>query len=160
MRTWLPSQVYRDEAEAASVLAFLVCRYDTPADPRKAPYVLGVQLRSSGELIGHVGFSPLDDAVEIGFAIAAGQQRKGFATDAVRAACEWAARAFALPRLLGVTAAGNAASQRVLLRAGFARVHARTMRFQGMDQPVVLFGFAAEGRGPRAVSSSPGVRGA
>lgn len=141
MRTWLPSQVYRDEARAASVLASLISQYSAPGDPRLGPYVLGVQVRSAGELVGHVGFGPLGEAVEVGFAIESVHQRKGIATEAVRAGCEWAADAFSIATILGVTAAQNSASQGVLLRAGFVRQKEEVMRFQGLEQPVIFFAF-------------------
>ena len=146
MRAWLPSQVYRDENHAASVVAFLIAQLSAPADPRDGPYVLGVRLKGSGELVGHVGFGPLDDAVEVGFAIASAHQRKGIATEAVHAACHWACDVFSLPAILGVTAAANVASQGVLLRAGFARQNDGVMRFQGTEQSVVLFSFARPDR--------------
>ncbi|MEK7348364.1 MAG: GNAT family N-acetyltransferase [Candidatus Eisenbacteria bacterium] len=142
MRTWLPSQVYRDEAHAASALASLISQYSVPGDPRIGPYVLGVQVRSVGELVGHVGFGPLGEAVEVGFGIERVHQCKGIATEAVRAACEWAADAFSIATIIGVTAAQNSASQGVLLRAGFVRQKEDFMRFQGREQPVVFFAFA------------------
>ncbi len=141
MRTWLPSQVYRDEAEAASVLAFLIAQYDTSGNPRTVPLVFGVQLRAAPELIGHVGLSPFDGSVEVGFAIEQSRQRKGFASEAVRAACEWAAAEFSLQNILGITAAKNIASQGVLLRAGFLRKSERVIELQGVVQPVVVFEF-------------------
>lgn len=139
MQTWLPSQVYRDEAHAAAVLESLISQYHVPGDPRTGVYVLGVQFRETGELIGHVGFCPWDDTVEVGFAIENAHQGKGIATEAVRAACEWAAGAFSLATILGVTSALNKASQGVLLRAGFTRQHEDTMNFQGREQPVIYF---------------------
>jgi RimJ/RimL family protein N-acetyltransferase len=140
MRTWLWSQVYRDEPHAASVLAFLISQYGE-ADPAVAPYVLGVQLRESGELIGHVGFSPLGEAVEVGFAIENVHQRKGIATEAVRAACEWALGEFSLAKIIGVASAENTASRGVLSRAGFAWQKEELMRLQGRVQPVIFFAF-------------------
>jgi len=142
MRTWLPSQVYRGEAHAASALASLISQYNVPGDPRIGPYVLGVQVRSAGELVGHVGFGPLGEVVEVGFAIESVHQRKGIATEAVRAACDWAADAFSIATIIGVTAAQNSASQGVLLRAGFVRQKEDVMRFQGQEQPVVFLAFA------------------
>jgi len=141
MRAWLPSQVYRDQAHAASVLASLISQYGAPGDPRLGPYVLGVQAAGTGELVGHVGFGPLGEAVEVGFAIESVQQRKGIATSAVRAACAWAADAFSIGTILGVTATRNRASQGVLLRAGFVRQKEQVMRFQGLEQPVLFFAF-------------------
>jgi RimJ/RimL family protein N-acetyltransferase len=137
MQAWLPSQVYRDEAQAASVLAFLISAYDAPGDPRRGPYVLGVQ--RGGELIGHVGFSPFEGGVEVGFAIAQAHHGQGLGTAAVRAGCEWAARSFSLPAILGITAADNVAAQAVMRAAGFVHHGVSPLRFQGRDQPVARF---------------------
>src|SRR5262245_4392011 len=52
-RTWLPNQVYADEAQASEVLRFLSSQYGPSANPRHTPYVLGVCLSTSHELIGH-----------------------------------------------------------------------------------------------------------
>lgn len=145
LRAWLPSQVYRDEAHAASVLVFLISQYSDPADPRVGPYVLGVELKSTGELVGHVGLSRFGEAVEVGFAIESCHQRKGIATEAVRAACHWACDVFQLEIILGITAARNVASQGVLLRAGFSRQKDEVMRFQGLEQPVIFFAFSSCG---------------
>jgi ribosomal-protein-alanine N-acetyltransferase len=155
MRAWLPSQVYRDEAHAASVLAFLISQYSVPADPRAGPYVLGVQLRATGELVGHVGFGPWGEAVEVGFAIEESHQRKGIATEAVGAACRWASDAFSLETILGVAAVRNVASQGVLVRAGFARQKVEVMRFQGLEQPVVVFAFSRSRGGTCCIIAKP-----
>jgi ribosomal-protein-alanine N-acetyltransferase len=149
MRKWLPSQVYRDEAHAASVLAFLISQYRADIDPAVSPLVLGIELEGSGELVGHVGLSPLDGDIEVGFAVAQSHQRRGIATQAVRALCEWAARRFPQARILGIASRGNIASQEVLLRAGFEHATRRTMLFQGRQQPVEVFLYAA-GRPTRA----------
>lgn len=142
MRTWLPNQVYQDEARAAAVLASLISQYSVSGGPRLGAYVLGVQVRSTQALVGHVGFGPLGDAIEVGFAIERAHQRKGIATEAVRAACEWAVDSFSIATILGVTAARNYGSQGVLLRAGFARQREDVIRLQGREQPVVFFAFA------------------
>jgi RimJ/RimL family protein N-acetyltransferase len=141
MRAWLPSQVYRDEAHAASVLAHLISQCNAPATPRLGPYVLGVQLRSSGALVGHVGFSPFAEAVEVGFAVEGAHQRRGIAAEAVRAASHWASKVFCLDSILGITAAKNVASQGMLLRAGFTWLKDEVMPFQGFEQPVMVFVF-------------------
>ncbi|MGE5098312.1 MAG: GNAT family N-acetyltransferase [Betaproteobacteria bacterium] len=139
LRTWIPSQVYRDEAHAAAVLDYLISQYDAPGDPRLGPYVLGVESRHSGELIGHVGLSRFGDDVEVGFAIEQAHQGKGLATEAVRAMCDWACREFALASILGIAALGNRASQAVLRKAGFERKGERMIRMHGVEQPVVIY---------------------
>lgn len=119
LRTWIPDQVYRDEAHAREVVAYLIAQYENAAAPRGAPYVLGVYLRT-GELVGHVGLSPYhDDTVEIGYAIGDAYQGRGLATAAVRAMLAVARERFGLGEVLGIVAAENHGSRRVLERAGF-----------------------------------------
>lgn len=138
-RRWLPSQVYRDEAHATEAVRWLIQQFDLNATPKTNAFVLGVEEKHTGRLIGHVGLSPLFDGVEVGFGIATADQGKGYATQAVTAACNWAFERFSLPAILGVTDEENRASQRVLVRAGFRRMEERTIRFQGVDRPVIIF---------------------
>ena len=126
MRRWIPDQVYEDAAEAERVLRHLIAQYDSPDAPVGAPLVLGVCLRESGELIGHVGLSPARDGVEIGYAIEEAHQGNGFATEVVRAAADWGIRTFGLPFIDGIVASDNLASCKVLERAGFALVSEET----------------------------------
>jgi len=90
-------------------------------------------------LIGHVGFSPLDDEVEIGFSIAQNYQRRGLAAEAILAASRWALQTFELDRIIAVTSAGNMASKRTLERAGFAYEGDEAMNFQGTEQDVSVY---------------------
>src|SRR5215831_15189053 len=138
-RTWLPSQVYRDHAHACSVLESLIRHYSDPGNPTEGPYVLGIEYRTDGTLIGHVGFSPLSNDVEIGFSIAERSQRQGLATEAIGAATRWAFRTFGLKRILGVTSSGNIASMRTLRRAGFVHEEDRVMNFQGAEEDVRIY---------------------
>jgi [ribosomal protein S5]-alanine N-acetyltransferase len=69
MRRWIPDQVYRDEQHAEQVVRALVAHTELPADPRSRPYVLGIEHKETGSLIGHVGLSPARGSVEIGYAI-------------------------------------------------------------------------------------------
>ncbi len=139
MRKWIPTQVYRDEAHAASTLAFLAAQCRADIDLTTSPCVLGIELKATGALVGHVGLSPLDGEVEVGFAVEHSQQGKGIATEAVRALCEWAAVKFPEIRIIGIAARENLASQRVLERSGFQRQSEKTMLFQGSYEPVVVF---------------------
>jgi RimJ/RimL family protein N-acetyltransferase len=121
MRTWLPDQVYENAQSALEVLRYLIVQCRDPGTPARGPYVLGICLTQSSELIGHVGLSPLRDQVEVGCALGQRFQGRGFATQAIRAICEWGMQRFGLPHVLGVVAAENIASSKVLERAGFAR---------------------------------------
>jgi ribosomal-protein-alanine N-acetyltransferase len=122
VRRWIPDQVYEDEAKAEGVIRFLSEQYVQEPNPRKAPYVLGVALKDTHELIGHVGLSGTDDGVEIGYAIEEKYQGKGYATEAVRAMSDWAVSKLSLPHVLGIVAGDNKASCRVLEKAGYVFV--------------------------------------
>jgi RimJ/RimL family protein N-acetyltransferase len=135
-RRWLASHVYADRAAAEAALRFLVAAYAAPGDPRRGPYVLAVDDGASGELIGHVGFSPLDGEVEVSFALAESVRGRGRGVEAVRHGCDWIARAFGLQIIVAVTAAANDASRRTLERAGFAHEGDGPMRFQGEETAV------------------------
>jgi len=138
-RQWLPSQVQADESEARALLQLLIDQYAAPADPRHGAYVLAVDHRNDGGLIGHVGLSPLDGEVEVGCAIAEAYQRRGLAVEAVIAVCHWAFDEFGLQRILGITAQSNHASRKVLARAGFEHQVDRVMCFQGTEQAVSVY---------------------
>ncbi|MFN0152386.1 MAG: GNAT family N-acetyltransferase [bacterium] len=147
-RAGLPSQVYRDYGHALSAIEFLMSQYSMPGHPRQGPYVLAIEHRASSTLIGHVGFSPLDEEVEIGFSVAEKYQRQGFASEAIVAASRWAFEAFKLNRILALTSATNLASRRTLLRARFAYEGDQTMRFQGAERQVSVY----------ALSCNPGSK--
>jgi RimJ/RimL family protein N-acetyltransferase len=138
-RRWLPSQVCRDAAHAAELTNWLIQQFDLRVTPTTNAFVFGVEEKTSGRLVGHVGLSPLFDSVEVGFGIAAAVQGKGYAKEAVTMACKWAFRQFSLPAILGVTDYGNVASQRVLARCGFRKTEERLMRMQGAERRVVIF---------------------
>jgi ribosomal-protein-alanine N-acetyltransferase len=136
LREWIPDQVYEDEQQASDVLRYLIEQYGNPGAPVTAPLVLGAALRSTGELIGHVGLSPAEDAVEIGYAIDDAQQGKGLATEAVRTMAEWGIRTFGLSGVDGIVARDNAGSCKVLEKAGFVLRQEETRPLHGVTRPV------------------------
>lgn len=146
-RTWLPSQVYRDESHARSVLEFLIAQYSSPGNPRQGAYVLVIEHKADRTLIGHVGFSPIEDDVEIGFAIAQRYQGRGLAVEAIVAASRWAFGSFGLERIVAITAEGNIASKRALARAKFLHQEDKLMRFQSVEQSVNVYALSAHSRG-------------
>lgn len=133
---WLPSHAYADLGQAKAALAFLISSYAAPGDPRHGPYVLGVALQGTGQLIGHVGFSPLDGEVEVSYAIAESVRGRGLGTEALHHACDWACRTFGLPGVVAATASRNHASRRVLEKARFAHVGDEVTNFQGAQEAV------------------------
>lgn len=147
-RHWLPSHVYRDLAHATAAIRYLIDCCASPGDPRRGPYVLGVEHRGSGELIGHVGFSPLDDAVEISFAVGERFRRRGLAVEAIVAGCRWVWSTFGLRSLVAVTAVDNTASQRTLDRCGFEHVGDKDTNFQGSPCRVRVYRLSAPAVSP------------
>ena len=128
--------VYADLAEATSRTQYLIDCYAMPGDPRKGAYVLAVEHRESGELLGHVGFSPFHAEVEVSYAIAESARGRGYGSEALLHACQWAARTYELPSLLAITEVANASSRRMLERAGFVHERDFVMQFQGKDEAV------------------------
>lgn len=122
MRRWIPDQVYRDEQHAGEVVRALMACTALAPEPRVRPYVLGIEHRETGALIGHVGLSAARGSVEIGYAIEQRHQGTGLATEAVAAMSGWALEALGLPEVLGIVAIDNAPSCRVLEKAGFVRI--------------------------------------
>jgi ribosomal-protein-alanine N-acetyltransferase len=133
LRTWIPDQVYADEQHAGDVLAYLIAQYDKPLP---APQVLGVYLPDSGELVGHVGLSAIPSGIEVGYAIDDAHQGKGLATAAVMAMADWGFQTLALSEIYGIVVRDNAASCRVLEKAGFVLVDEATRPMHGVTRLV------------------------
>ena len=131
MRRWIPDQVYRDELHAEQVVRALIAHTDRAPDPHAHPFVLGIEHRETGSLIGHVGLSPVRGSVEIGYAVEQQHQGTGLATEAVTAMSTWAIDKLSLPEVLGIAAADNKQSCRVLEKAGFVRLREETKRADG-----------------------------
>ena len=76
---------------------------------------------TAGERIGELCFKGIadDGAVEIGYGLHPEHWGKGYATEAVRALCDWAAKQAGVTRIEAETDADNLASQRVLEKSGF-----------------------------------------
>jgi RimJ/RimL family protein N-acetyltransferase len=121
----------------------LISLYSNPGNPRHGPYVLAIEHRADGALIGHVGFSPLGDEVEVGFSIAQAYQGQGLASEAIGVASRSALQAFGLDRILAVTSVANVASKRAVLRAGFVYTGDEARTFQGTLQRVSMYAISA-----------------
>lgn len=133
---WLPSHVYASLQEAHEALAFLIASYAAPGDPRRGPVVLAIEVLGTGQLIGHVGFSPLDGDVEVSYAVAEAMRARGYGAQALSHACRWACRTFGLPCVVAHTASANVASRRTLDQVGFVHLDDEVRRFQGAPEAV------------------------
>ena len=68
LRRWIPNESYTDLEEAESAVGF----YMDCVSRGKLPYVLAVELKTTGELVGDTGVNLVEgktDEVEIGYAI-------------------------------------------------------------------------------------------
>jgi RimJ/RimL family protein N-acetyltransferase len=101
--------------------------------------VLGVCLSASHELIGHVGFSPCEYGVEVGYAIGDAHQNRGYAKRAVFAATTWALSRFDLPFIHAIVAAENIRSCKVLESCGFQVLAAIERKLHGVERPVRIY---------------------
>lgn len=109
-----------------------------------------VERRDSGETIGFCGLKPgADDTpivneVEIGWVIARGHWRQGFAREAALASLEWGWANTTAPRILAITAARNLPSQALMAQLGMKRlrdldfVHPGLMRDPELRDTVVF----------------------
>ena len=62
------------------------------------------------------------DAVELGYLIFSRDRRRGYATEAVTAAMQWAWAVFGVRRFIASVSPDNAPSLRLIARCGFAKV--------------------------------------
>ena len=119
MKKWLPDQVYDSKEEASQILNFLISQYDSIIEPNKSPYVLGLELKENNELIGHIGLSPYQDVIEIGYAVGEKYQGFGYATEAVNTFSNWVLNNIDIDYIWGIVAQNNKASIKVLKKAGY-----------------------------------------
>ena len=97
-----------------------------------------VERAQDGELLGRVGLWNPEGwpGLEVGWTLARHAWGQGYATEAGRAAMEWAWSELGAPRLISVIHADNEASMRVARRLGMER-----LRDELLDgKPVTIFG--------------------
>lgn len=90
-------------------------------------YALWEIAGKDGGPVGDLCFKGLNDAgaVEIGYGILEAHQNRGYATEAVRAAVNWALHQPGVHRVEAETEPDNLASQRVLQKCGFVETGER-----------------------------------
>ncbi len=118
VRKWIPNESYADLEEARGAIR----DFSEWADRKELPFVLAVELKETGELIGDAGINEVEgkeQEVEIGFVIGRGYRGKGYATEAARAMAEYAVSVFRTKALYGRVMKGNDASVRVLEKNGY-----------------------------------------
>lgn len=126
-----------------AAMIYLMASYAEPGDPRCGPYVLAVEHLASGELLGHVGFSPIDGEVEVSYAIAESRRGHGYGTEALAQGCLWLVQTFGVTTIVAATAAANQASRRLLERVAFRLTCVDVAVFQGQQEPVARYRWTA-----------------
>lgn len=122
VKQWFPNESYADLAETEGAIEF----FSDCVLQQHLPYVLAIELKETGELIGDTGMSEVDDApgeLEIGYVITEAHAGKGLASEAARAMTRFTAEFFGANTFWGRVVKGNDASARVLEKAGYTFVH-------------------------------------
>lgn len=141
MKKWIPDQVYKDENEARNVLEYLIAQYKNTITPSDKPFVLGIVLKETNLLIGHVGLSPAKGGIEIGYAIADNQKRKGYATEAVSSMSDWAIKNLNISKIFGYVASDNTISCRVLEKSNYLLIEERFMSYHNSSRNVKIYAY-------------------
>jgi len=118
VKKWIPNESYADIEETQSAINF----YIDCVNNRHLPYVLAVELKETGELIGDTGINEVEgktNEVEIGYGICKRYSGKGYATELLSAMTQYVVSTFGINVLYGRVMYGNNASVRVLEKNGY-----------------------------------------
>jgi len=118
VKKWIPNESYADLEETKGAIDF----YVNCVNSKHLPYVLAVELRETGELIGDTGVNEVEgntDEVEIGYYICKKYSGKGYATELLNAMTRFISEQFGIKVLYGRVMRGNDASVRVLEKNGY-----------------------------------------
>lgn len=118
VKKWIPNESYADIEETQEAINF----YVNCVNNKQLPYVLAVELKETGELIGDTGVNEVEgnlDEVEIGYGICKKHSGKGYATEVLGAMSEFIVETFRINVLYGRVMHGNNASIRVLEKNGY-----------------------------------------
>ncbi|MBO4927226.1 MAG: GNAT family N-acetyltransferase [Clostridiales bacterium] len=121
VKRWIPNESYADIDETKDAVQFFLDR----SRQETLPYVLAVESKMTGELIGDTGINEVEgdpSQVEIGYVISQAYSGKGYATELVRTMTEFVVKKFHVKTLYGRVMKGNDASVRVLEKNGYVFV--------------------------------------
>ena len=136
VRRWFPNECYADEAEALDAVRF----YIGCVAGGRLPFVLGAELKETGELIGDAGVSEVEGRpgeTEIGYCIGEEYRGRGYAAELAAAVSAFVADRFGARVIWGRVVRGNAASARVLEKNGFTRTASGVPEDWGYPEPTV-----------------------
>ena len=118
VKEWIPNESYADLEETKGAINF----YIDCVNEGHLPYVLAVESKETGELIGDTGVNGVEgkeNEVEIGYGICKRYSGKGYATELLSAMTEFVVSTFGINVLYGRVMHGNNASVRILEKNGY-----------------------------------------
>ena len=118
VRKWFPNECYADLEEAQDAIRF----YADCVDHNKLPFVLGIELKETGELIGDAGISEVEgkpSETEVGYCIGQKYRGKGYATELLQPISDFVVSHFGIGVIWGRVVYGNDASVKVLEKSGY-----------------------------------------
>jgi len=131
VRKWFPNECYTDLEEAQGAILF----YSDCVDNGHLPFVLGVELKGTGELIGDTGISEVEgkpNETEIGYCIGQRYRGKGYATELLSGISNFVGSRFGIGVIWGRVVHGNQASAKVMENNGY---HFVKEEFGAEDDP-------------------------
>lgn len=118
VKKWIPNESYADIEETKGAINF----YVDCVNNGHLPYVLAVELKETGELIGDTGVNEVEgkaSEVEIGYGICKKYSGQGYATELLNAMTKFIISTFGIDVLYGRVMRGNDASVKVLEKNGY-----------------------------------------
>jgi len=118
VKVWIPNESYVDMKETKGAIKF----YVDCVNGKHLPYVLAVELKETGELIGDTGVNEVEGnpgEVEMGYGICKKYSGNGYAAELLKAMTELIKRTFGINILYGCVMRGNNVSVRVLEKNGY-----------------------------------------
>ncbi len=118
VKKWFPNESYADPEEALEAIRF----YAECVDSGHLPFVLGAELKATGELVGDAGINEVEgksQEIEVGYCIGEKYRGRGYATELLRAMTEGIAPHFEAGAIYGRVVRGNEASVKVLEKNAF-----------------------------------------
>ena len=115
---WIPNEKYEDLDETLDAIDF----FADCVDRESLPYVLAIESKQTGELIGDTGINEVEgtkNEIEIGYTICKKYSGQGLATEAVKAMTDYAFSKFDAEIIYGRVMHGNEASVRVIEKNGY-----------------------------------------
>jgi RimJ/RimL family protein N-acetyltransferase len=131
LRSWSDPAMYRFTGRRDNIAQFLNEMFEEME--RKEPgetgpsggwYQVTVERREDGAVVGDLGLGfwvPGEQQVELGYRIHPDHHRRGYGREAVAAIIDWLIASYRIHRFVGVVAAPNLASAKLLRSLGFRR---------------------------------------